>query len=74
MKEDVEAYLRMQKELILKHHGKTAVFSKGKLIAVEKDLAKALKKARKKTKGKEFFVAELYTPEEQSAAILVILL
>jgi hypothetical protein len=35
-------------------------------------LEKALKKARQKTKEKNIFIAELYTPEEQTAGILVI--
>jgi len=72
MKEDIEAYLRMQKELIAKHHGKVAVFSKGKLIVIDRNLRMALKKARKRSKSKNIFVAELYTPEEQTAAILIV--
>ena len=70
MEKDIEAFLKMEKELIRKHHGKIAVFSKGNLIVLEKDLRKALEKARKKTKEKTLFIAELYTPEEQAAGIL----
>lgn len=73
VKENINAFMKVQNELIRKHHGKVAVFCKGKLIVIEKDLRKALKKARRKTKEKEIFVAELYTPEEQSAAILIVI-
>jgi hypothetical protein len=69
IEKNIEAFLKMEKELIRKHHGKIAVFSKGNLILVEKDLRKALEKA-KKTKEKTLFIAELYTPEEQAAGIL----
>jgi len=70
MEKDIEAFLKMEKELIRRHHGKIAIFSKGNFILVEKDLRKALEKARKKTKKKTLFIAELYTPEEQAAGIL----
>lgn len=60
----------MQDELIRKHHGKVAVFYKGKLVTVQEDLQKAIKYAKRKTHGRDFFVMELYKPEEQAAAIL----
>ena len=73
MNRDIESFLKLEKELIAKHHGKTAIFSGGKLIVIEKDLKRALKMAREKSKSKEIFIAELYTPEEQTAAILVVI-
>lgn len=73
MDRNIQSFLKMEKDLISKHHGKTAIFSNGKLIVIEKDLRKALKKAREKSKSKNIFIAELYTPEEQTAAILVVI-
>ena len=70
MNESLEAYMRMQDELIRKHRGKVAVFYQGKLVTVQKDMQKAIDYARRKTGGKDFFVKELYTPEEQASAIL----
>jgi hypothetical protein len=68
--ENLQAYLRMQDELIRKHHGKVAVFYKGRLVTVKDDAGKAISYAKKKTHGRDFFVKELYKPEEQAAAIL----
>ena len=68
--ENLQAYVQMQDELIRKHHGKIAVFHKGKLVTVQKDLERAINYAKKKTGGKDFFVKELYTPVEQASAIL----
>jgi len=68
--ENLQAYLNMQDELIRKHHGKTAVFYKGKLIAVSTDLERAVRMAERKTGGRDFFIKELYRPEEQASAIL----
>jgi hypothetical protein len=68
--ENLQAYLNMQDELIRKHHGKTAVFYKGKLIAVSADLERAVRMAERKTGGRDFFIKELYRPEEQASAIL----
>lgn len=73
MDKNIQAFLKIEKELIARHHGKTAIFSNGNLIVIEKDLRKALKKARVKSKSKEIFIAELYTPQEQTAAILVVI-
>ena len=70
MNESLEAYMQMQDELIRKHHGKVALFYQGKLVTVQKDMQKAIDYARRKTGGKDFFVKELYTPEEQASAIL----
>ncbi len=66
MDENIESFLKMEKELIAKHHGKVVVFYKGELVAIDKDFKRAMDKARKKTNGKEFFVHDLYTPEEMS--------
>ncbi len=68
--ENLQAYLQMQDELIRKHHGKVAVFYKGRLVTVQADVEKAINYAKRKTHGKDFFVKELYTPEEQASAIL----
>jgi hypothetical protein len=68
--ENLQAYLRMQDELIRKHHGKVAIFYKGGLVTVQDDIEKAISYAKKKTQGRDFFVKELYKPEEQAAAIL----
>lgn len=68
----MQSFSRMEKELIAKHHGKVVVFYKGKLVSLDKDFDIALNKAIKKTGGKEFFVHHLYTVEEQSAGILVV--
>jgi hypothetical protein len=70
LNENLEAYNMMQEELIRKYHGKVAVFHRGKLVAVDKDLKRAIEKARQKTRAKDFFIRELYRPEEQASAIL----
>lgn len=72
MDKDIQAYFKMEKELVRKHHGKYAVFFNGKLVAVDKTLSNAMKKAEKKTGAKEFFVHPLYAIEEQTNAIIVI--
>jgi hypothetical protein len=69
---NIQAYLRMRDELVRKHHGKVAVFYKGNLITVQEDIEKAIKYAKKKTQGRDFFVEELYTPEEKASTILVV--
>ena len=69
---NIEAFERMEKNLLLKHHGKVVIFYKGKLVTIDKDFDRALNKAMKKTRGKEFFVHHLYTVEEQSAGILIV--
>lgn len=70
MDENLHAYLDMQDELVRKHHGKIAVFYKGKLVTVQTDIEKAIDYARRKTHGRDFFIKELYRPEEQASAIL----
>lgn len=64
------AYEQMKSKLLKEHHGKIAVFCNGKLAAVESDLKKGVNKARKASKGKELFIKELFSPEEQTKAIL----
>ena len=56
--------MKMKDELIREHHGKVAVFYKGRLVTVQDDVERAINYARKKTHGRDFFVQELYTPEE----------
>ena len=73
MDKNIESFQKIEKELILKHHGKIVVFHKGKLITVDEDFDRALNRAIKKTKGKEFFIHHLYTVEEQSAGILIVI-
>ncbi len=68
--ENLHAYLQMKDELIRNHHGKVAVFHGGKLTTVQDDVEKAISYAKKKTHGRDFFVKELYTPDEQASAIL----
>lgn len=70
LSENFQAYTEMQDELLKRYHGKVAVFHRGKLVAVEKEIEVALRKAMKKTGAKDFFVKELYTPEEQASSIL----
>lgn len=66
---NMEAYHQMEKELLAKYHGKTAVFYDGKLVAIGDDVEDAIKKA-KIPKDKEVFVRELFTLKEQTEAIL----
>jgi hypothetical protein len=68
--ENLRAYLRMRDELVREHHGKVAVFYEGKLVTIQDDVEKAINHAKKKTRGRDFFVEELYSPEERAAAIL----
>jgi hypothetical protein len=68
--ENLRAYMEAKDELIRKHHGKVAVFYKGRLVTVQDDVEEAIAYAKKKTHGRDFFVQDLYTPEEQAAAIL----
>ncbi len=68
--QNLQAYLKMQNELIRKYHGRVAVFYKGRLVTVQDDIEKAIDYAKRKTRGKDFFVKELYTPQEQASAIL----
>ncbi len=68
--ENLQAYLKMEDELIRKHHGKVAIFYQGKLVTVQEDVEKAINYAKKKTHGRDFFVKELYSPQEQATAIL----
>ncbi len=68
--ENLQAFMKVKDELIRKHHGKVAVFYRGRLVTVQDDVGMAVSYARKKTHGRDFFVQELYTPEEQAAAIL----
>ncbi|MBI2084803.1 MAG: hypothetical protein HYT70_04320 [Candidatus Aenigmarchaeota archaeon] len=70
MDKDIEAYFKMEKELVRKHRGKYAVFYNGKPVAIEKKLDKALEKARKKTGARRFFVHPLYPFKEQVNAIV----
>lgn len=72
MDKDIQSFSQMEKELIAKHHGKVGVFYKGKLVSLDKDFDIALNKAIK-NRGKEFFVHHLYTVEEQSSGMLVVL-
>ncbi len=69
----MEAYHQMEDELLAKHHGKTAVFYDGKLVAIGEDIEDAVEKAGV-PEEKEIFVKNLYTAKEQTQAILVLLL
>lgn len=66
---NMEAYRQMEKDLLAKYHGKTAVFCDGELVAIGDDVGDAIKKA-KVPKEKEIFVRELFTLKEQTEAIL----
>ena len=68
--EDLRAFLKMRDELVRKHHGKVAVFYRGELVAIKDDVQKSIADAKRKTRGRDFFVEELYSPEERAAAIL----
>ncbi len=70
MDRDIQAYFKMEKELVRRHRGKYAVFYNGKPVAIEKNLSIALKKAKKKTGAREFFVHPLYPFKEQVNAIV----
>lgn len=67
---NMESFRKMETKLLKKHHGKVAVFSNGKLLAIGKDIEDAVKKARKLSKAKKFFVKELFSAKEQTEAIL----
>lgn len=67
---NMECYRKMENRLLKKYHGKVAVFSDGKLIAIGRDIKDAVEKASKISKKKELFVRELFSPEEQVEAIL----
>ncbi len=68
--ENLQAYLGMRDELVRKHHGKVAVFYQGRLVTVQDDVEKAIAYAKKKTNGRDFFVEELFSPQDRAAAIL----
>jgi hypothetical protein len=44
-------------------------YFRGKLVTVQDDIEKAINYAKRKTRGKDFFVKELYTPEEQASVL-----
>ena len=67
---NMESFRKMESKLLKKHHGKIAVFSDGKLLAIGKDIGDAVKKARKLSTSKKFFVKELFSAKEQTEAIL----
>jgi len=67
---NMEAYHQMEEELLAKHHGKTAVFYDGELVAIGEDIDDAVEKAKMKTRANRFFVRKLFSPEEQTNAIL----
>ncbi|MDI6886684.1 MAG: DUF5678 domain-containing protein [archaeon] len=67
---NMEAYHRMENELLAKYHGKTAAFCDGKLVAIGDDIDDAVEKAKMKTGKNRFFVRKLFSPEEQTNAIL----
>ena len=50
----MEVFTKMRDELIRKHHGKTAIFHNGKLIVIEKDLKRALKKPERKLNQRRY--------------------
>jgi len=66
----MEAYHKMEEELLSKYHGKTAVFCDGKLVVIGEDIDDAIEKAKIKTDANRFFVRKLFSPEEQTNAIL----
>ena len=66
---NMEAYHKMEAGLLARHHGKTAVFCDGKLVAIGNDIEDAVEKAGV-PKEKEIFVKNLYTAKEQTQAIL----
>lgn len=70
MDEDIEAYNKMEKELLGEHHGEIAIFCKGKLLAIAKDIQEAFKKANVQ-EGAEIFVKEILKPEEQVGLLLL---
>jgi len=41
MDEDIEAYNKMEKELLEEHHGEIAIFCKGKLLAIARNIQKS---------------------------------
>ena len=67
---NIKCYWKMENRLLKKYHGKVAVFSDGKLIAIGKDIEDTVKKAAKISKTKKFFVRELFSIKEQTEAIL----
>lgn len=73
MDKDIKAFLKIEKDLIAKYYGRYAVFHNGKVVSIDKNFKKAMERARKKTGARDFFVHQLYTAEEQSNAIIVIM-
>ena len=67
---NMEAYHRMENELLAKYHGKTAVFCDGKLVTIGDDIDDGVEKAKMKTGKNRFFVRKLFSPDEQTNAIL----
>ncbi len=67
---NMEAYHKMEEELLKKYHGKVAVFCNGKLAAIDDDIVKAVEKARKVYKGNTFFIKTLFSVKEQCEALL----
>ena len=71
----MEAFHKMEEELLTKYHGKTVVFCEGQLVAIGDDIEDAIEKASASVpKEKEIFVKNLYTAREQTQAILVLVL
>ncbi len=66
---NMEAFHEMEEELLKKYHGKVAVFCSGKLAAIDKDMVKAVEKAKKVYKGNTFFVKTLFSAKEQTEFI-----
>ena len=70
MDEDIEAYYKMEKKLLEEHHGEIAIFCKGKLLAIARDIKEAFRKANV-PEGAEIFVKEILKPEEQVGLLLL---
>jgi len=68
---NMEKFHEMEEELLKEHHGKTAVFCDGKLVAVGDNIEDAIEKANV-PREKEIFVKNLYTAKEQTQAILAL--
>ena len=70
LNENLEAYSKLQDELIRKYHGKVAVFYRGKLVVIDKDLKRAIEKARQKTSLSESYTGQRSKPQQYYSGLM----
>ena len=57
--EDRDAYLRMEKELLHKHHGEFVAIYDGKLIATDSDKLRLIQRVRKELGDERVFIQKV---------------